>query len=310
MPRIPPIPGPACAPARGAAALALTALLLSTGACSTAPFQADATAPITQKIRFLLSFDDGPSTLPESNPTAAVLATLADNGVQRDIKAVFFIQTRNQKGGGSEYGKQLIRRTLDAGHVIGLHSGTARGHVRHTKMAAEELQQSLLDGTADIRLLGGGTPLLVRPPVWSYNPATLALYERNRLSMLMSDVRARDGVPAFTFAVRRRSIVRSDLNALRARIARDELPLVDGVVPVIVTFHDTNASTAGHLEKYLRILVEEAARAGLPLADRPFYDNPAELAGAALARAVRSTPAPIHTAAAVKPGGKTSLSAD
>ncbi len=50
----------------------------------------DAQAP----VRFLLTFDDGPSASSLWNPSATVLDSLKDNPVQPDIKAVFFVQTR------------------------------------------------------------------------------------------------------------------------------------------------------------------------------------------------------------------------
>lgn len=37
--------------------------------------------------------------------------------------------------------------------MLGLHSGTARGHERHTKMTLEELKRSLIDGRDDLRAI-------------------------------------------------------------------------------------------------------------------------------------------------------------
>jgi peptidoglycan/xylan/chitin deacetylase (PgdA/CDA1 family) len=45
-------------------------------------------------IRFLLTFDDGPSASSFWNPSETVLDSLARNSLQPDIKAVFFVQTR------------------------------------------------------------------------------------------------------------------------------------------------------------------------------------------------------------------------
>jgi hypothetical protein len=60
-----------------------------------------------------------------------------------------------------------------------------------------------------------------------------------------------------------------------------------------VTFHDPNLFTAGHFSEYLHILTEGAARAGLTLAAKPFYDAPAALSKTALLRAVAPAPARI-----------------
>ena len=42
---------------------------------------------------------------------------------------------------------------------------------------------------------------------------------------------------------------------------------------MVITFHDTNDFTASHMDEYLRILVEESARVGLPVAQQPFYSD-------------------------------------
>jgi hypothetical protein len=72
----------------------------------------------------------------------------------------------------------------------------------------------------------------------------------------------------------------------RKRLLRREIPSVEGVAPIIVTFHDTNAYTAGHLSEYLELLVAEAGRAGLSLDHKPYYDEAPEMVRAAFQRAV------------------------
>ena len=44
-------------------------------------------------------------------------------------------------------------------------------------------------------------------------------------------------------------------------------------MPVVITFHDTNDSTASHMQEYFEILVEESRRVGLPLTPEPFYNE-------------------------------------
>ena len=237
------------------------------------------------KSRFLLTFDDGPDGRRSSNLTVHILEDLARNSVQQNLKAIFFVQTRNPDGGGSEYGRTLLQREYAEGHIVALHSGTERGHVSHIWMSSRELDESLRDGVEDIKRITGQNPLLVRPPYWWFNPDTLAHYERLGLHMILSDVKAYDGVN-WGMHIFRRANIEWQLTTIRERLALNRLPVVAGIVPIIVTFHDTNEFTAGHLEEYLRILVEEAWKAGLPMDDKPFYDDSTELMYAALQRAI------------------------
>ena len=56
-------------------------------------------------IRFLLTFDDGPSASSFWNPTITILDSLATNPVQPNLKAVFFVQT----------GAPLMKNCTEAG---------------------------------------------------------------------------------------------------------------------------------------------------------------------------------------------------
>ena len=91
-------------------------------------------------VRFLMTFDDGPSAVPKDNPTQSILDQLANNAVQPNIKAVFFVQTRNRNGGGTAIGQALMRREHAEGDVIALHSGSPRGHINHTQMPWPEFE--------------------------------------------------------------------------------------------------------------------------------------------------------------------------
>jgi peptidoglycan/xylan/chitin deacetylase (PgdA/CDA1 family) len=246
----------------------------------------DASSPPVRPVRFLLTFDDGPSLWRPYNPTTVVLDTLAKNSVQPQIKALFFVQTRSPSAGGSVLGQQLLQRVRDEGHVLALHSGSARGHKNHRRLPPAELDQSLRDGIADIHALWGRDPTLVRPPYWSYDARTQAAYRACGLNMLLSDISARDGkIWGWHISLRRRSHFRSSLERVRREIELDRLPVVDGVVPVVITFHDTNDFTASHMDEYLRILIEESARVGLPVARAPFYSDGANVERIAVLRA-------------------------
>jgi peptidoglycan/xylan/chitin deacetylase (PgdA/CDA1 family) len=130
--------------------------------------------PDVPALRFLLTFDDGPSIRSAPNPTEQVLDTLARNPLQPGIKAVFFVQTRAVNGGGTPEGRALIRRELALGHVLGFHTATP-GHSNHLGMRTEQLRASLQLGLADHAELGAA-PRVVRPPMWAYDDRTLATY--------------------------------------------------------------------------------------------------------------------------------------
>ncbi len=264
--------------------LALSVVLSS---CQSPPARDSApAAAVPHPARFVLTFDDGPSLQQPYNPTTAILDQLASNSVQLGIKAVFFVQTRSPTAGGTPRGQELLRRTRDEGHVIALHSGSARGHKNHRWLSPVELDQSLNDGAADIRALTGHDPTLVRPPYWQYDARTQSVYQAHGLAMLLTDISARDGkIWGWHISLRRRSHFHSKLAEVRRAIQEDRLPVVDGVVPVVVTFHDTNDFTASHMQEYLEILVEESRRVGLPLAPEPFYNAAASVERVARLRA-------------------------
>lgn len=237
-------------------------------------------------VRFLLTFDDGPSGFTGYNPTRAVLDTLAANPTEPGIKAVFFVQTRARGGAATALGQALLRSTVAAGHVLGLHSGSVHGHLDHVRLPPQELERTLVDGVADLVALTGHHPRLVRPPFWRWDERTLAAYRAHGLAMLLTDLNARDGkIYGWTISLRRRSHLRSGLAQVREYGVGGQLPVLDGVLPIIVALHDTNTYTASHLSEYLQILLEEAAKVGLQPADPPFYNDAGEIERIALARA-------------------------
>jgi peptidoglycan/xylan/chitin deacetylase (PgdA/CDA1 family) len=244
----------------------LAAGLLLSATAATGP----SGAPV---VRFLLSFDDGPSAVPVANPTRAILDRLADNPVQPGIKAVFFVQTRNRGGGGTDIGRALLERMHVEGHVLALHSGTPRGHINHTRMPLDELTASLAQGTADLRRITGRVPRYIRPPYWAYNLDTLARYRAQGLGMLLDDVAFGDGkIHGYSSNRRTAALVHAELSRVAAAIHAGLVPALDGVYPVVVTLHDTNPATARDLDRYLAKLVRGAAVVGLVVAERPFYD--------------------------------------
>ena len=270
--------------------LAAIAVVTGLAGCIAAPIEM---TPQTEQrlrgqapIRFLLTFDDGPSASSFWNPSMTVLDSLASNPVQPNIKAVFFVQTQASRAGGSEIGHQVMRREQAEGQILGFHTATP-GHSNHRSLDDVELEQSLSNGTADIAAITGTPPTLVRPPFWNYDKRTFAAYQRHGLQVLLTDLSANDGkIWGFNASPRRRANMLRQLSVVRERIALGELPTVDGVIPVVVTFHDLNRYTARHAREYLQILIDSANTTGLKLAQKPFYDDKAELQRAAMARTV------------------------
>lgn len=281
-----------------AALLGAFAIAVGLGGCISAPIEL--TAQTQQRlqaqppIRFLLTFDDGPSASSLFNPTESVLDDLAHNPLLPGIKAVFFLQTRAPRAGGSEIGRALMAREHADGHLLGFHTATP-WHSNHRSLNPQQLEQSLSDGTGDLAAITGAPPSLLRPPFWNYDKRTFAAYQRHGLHVLLTDLSANDGkVWGITASPRRRANLLRQLSEVREQIAAGALPEVDGVIPVVVTFHDLNRYTARHLQEYLQILMDSARATGVTTAAKPFYDDTAQLQRAAMARTVRNSRQSVH----------------
>ncbi|MFJ7311611.1 polysaccharide deacetylase family protein [Pseudomonas sp. NPDC098747] len=269
------------------------AIALVLAGCIAAPIELTAQTETRLKtqapVRFLLTFDDGPSASSFWNPSVTVLDSLKDNPVQPGIKAVFFVQTRSPRAGNSEIGRGIMRREFEEGHVLGFHTAT-HWHTNHRSLDPKQLEESLINGSADIAAIIGAPPTLLRPPFWNYDKRTFAAYQQHGLQVLLTDLSANDGkIWGFNASPRRRANMLQQLSQVRERIALGEFPTVDGVIPVVVTFHDLNRYTARHMREYLQILLDSAAATGVRLAPKPFYDDRAALEKAALARTVQQS---------------------
>ncbi len=243
--------------------------------------------PEPAPIRFLLTFDDGPSGAKYRNATKLVLDTVANNAIQPGIKAIFFIQTRAVRGGGTDIGRALLTRELEEGHLLAFHTSTPH-HSNHRLLSPEQFEISLSNGVADLTEVAGVAPRLVRPPFWNFDARTLSEYHRHGLQMLLTDLSANDGVIwGVNWSWHKHSNLLKQLGATRQQWLQGQLPVVEGSTPIIVTFHDVNNYTARNIETYLKILLQVADELEMSLAENPFYDNRADLERAAIARVVR-----------------------
>jgi peptidoglycan/xylan/chitin deacetylase (PgdA/CDA1 family) len=234
----------------------------------------------------LLTFDDGPSAAVKRNSTEKILDTLAKNSTQPGIKAIFFVQTRAVRGGGTELGRLLLKREQDEGHLLALHTATPH-HSNHRFLPQDRFELSLKNGTADLVEVSGVAPSLVRPPFWNYDARTLNEYHRNGLQMLLTDLSANDGkIWGVNWSWRKYSNFQKQLEIVRKKWLEGNLPVVEGETPIVVTFHDVNRYTANNIDVYLKILLQVANELDLPLAKKAFYDNRGELERAAAARVV------------------------
>lgn len=256
--------------------------------CSTGqqnPSSRESQLPITP-IRFLLTFDDGPSGATRDNPTQQILDVLINNQIQPGIKAIFFVQTRAARGGGTEVGQGLLRRANAEGHLLAFHTATRR-HDNHRFLEPAILESSLQIGIQDLIAVSGIAPRLVRPPFWSYNDSTLSSYHRHGLHMLLTDLSANDGkIHGVNWSWRKRSNLLHQLRRVKSELIDGRIARVDGNIPIVVTFHDVNSYTARNMEVYLRLLLDVARELQLPVANKPFYNDRAQLEKAALARRV------------------------
>jgi len=240
-------------------------------------------------IRFLLTFDDGPSIRKPYNPTLAIMHQLATNDVQPGAKAMFFVQTGHPRGGGTPEGRDVMRALAAEGHILGIHSVSHRGHVDHRKVPPAELVASLKEAKTILRQITGSDPVFVRPPFGARNLTTQTIYDELGLHMLLGDIRARDGlIYGYKSSLFRRVHIRNSLIEILENTWRNGKP--GEPLAVIMNFHDVNPYTAQHMTEYLHILVDEARRVGFTVPDKPFFDGPQTLAGVALSRCIPLPP--------------------
>lgn len=242
----------------------------------------------TPKARLLLTFDDGPSTRTPDSPTEQILDVLADNVVQDGIKAIFFVQTRLDDPNSGELTQSLLQRESNEGHVLAIHSGTLEQHSDHRGLDDSELDTFLVNTKTILREITGLAAQLVRPPYWAFDDRTLSAYTASDLHMLLTDVSVSDGKSwGYRANPRRRNVLKKQMLRVHTRIEAGEIPVLDGLLPIIITFHDTNTWTAAHMREYLSLLVSSAREAGIALDEQPFYASREQLEQAAVQRSMQ-----------------------
>lgn len=238
--------------------------------------------------RILLSFDDGPSTRQKKNPTVIILDVLAQNTVQNGIKVIFFTRTRLGPDKKGELTRTLLQREHDEGHVLAVHDGTLSGLRTHRSLKGTKLDTFLAESRDQLQPFTGHKPELVRPPLWAFDQRTLNAYQANDLHMLLTDVSVGDGKSwGYRANPRRRSHLLKEMKEVEERISAGDIPVVDGLIPIIVTFHDTNTWTAKHMNEYLEILVDSANKAGIRLDTQAYYADAADVRKAAMERSLQ-----------------------
>lgn len=223
-------------------------------------------------IEVVLSFDDGPhAASPESgrNYTQTAFAALKGNLLQKDIKAVFFVQTHAPGRGATPIGQDMISMLAEGGHVIGIHTGSKADHASHRARAtaaaydvdgnrvldaadgANGLESDMIRAKARLKKLTGRECLYVRPTYGERNRTVRGAYRRQSLKMILWDIDSADntGSPSvdgvnFNLYEGMRRCVNADLKQ------------------IIILFHDINSRTALNLEEYLGNICISARKLG------------------------------------------------
>lgn len=228
-------------------------------------------APAAKKdmVEVVLTFDDGPHAgvlAHGKNYTQRVFRTLRNNILQKDIKAVFFIQTHAPARGGARIGRYVIAMLARGGHVVGIHTGSTADHANHRTRAvaapydvngngvrdaadgSNGLESDMIRAKARIRELTGSVPLYVRPTYGERNNTVLAVYRRQNLKMILWDIVSGDS---------------PSVDAVNLNIDKGmQRCIAAGKKQMVILFHDINFTTAFNLEEYLGNICISARKLG------------------------------------------------
>lgn len=118
----------------------------------------------------LLTFDDVPRPLPESNAPKIAEALAAE-----DVHAMFFV---NGMYLDEERGQKIVRDLAKAGHMIGNHT---EGHADVTNLTEEELRWQIETTDDKIKEAGGGETRFFRPPFGSSSEVMYQLMDEKKM---------------------------------------------------------------------------------------------------------------------------------
>ena len=121
----------------------------------------------------LLTFDDVPRPLPESN-APEIADALAAEGVQ----AMFFV---NGMYLDEERGQKIVHDLAKAGHMIGNHT---EGHADVTDLTEDELRWQIETTDDKIRAAGGGETRFFRPPFGSSSEVMYQLMDEKKMQAM------------------------------------------------------------------------------------------------------------------------------
>jgi len=223
-------------------------------------------------IEVVLTFDDGPHAAPPvhgRNHTLKVFHNLKNNVVQANIKAVFFIQTHAPGRGATPIGQSIIAMLAQAGHIIGIHTGSTADHASHRTRAivapydvnrngvldtadgTNGLESDMIRAKARIRKLTGSESLYVRPTYGERNRTVRAVYRRQHLKMILWDIDSADNIGSPSVDVVNFNIDKGMRRCVAA-----------GKKQIVILFHDINSRTALNLEEYLGNICISARKLG------------------------------------------------
>jgi peptidoglycan/xylan/chitin deacetylase (PgdA/CDA1 family) len=232
-------------------------------------------------VRVLLTFDDGPDGDEDfsDNSTLQILNKLKNNSIQPGIKAVFFTLTHGPQWGGSTRGVTLLQQEKSEGHVVAIHAGgigcPKKWHAINalhpdrvccpaypvgkkgipqaagTPMGRSALESDMVAGIRRLKNLFGKdyNPQFVRPPTYIHNEDCFGAYNSDivkkelagseGLKLALTDVTGDYGGPWVWPWIKGK--------------VRDEtqIALNNGITDIVVTWHDSNNTTADILEKLI-----------------------------------------------------------
>ncbi|MEZ4362369.1 MAG: polysaccharide deacetylase family protein [Kofleriaceae bacterium] len=178
------------------------------------------------------TFDDGP----DPHTTPMVLDALA----RYEIPATFFVVNRHLQGRRGEAGREVLRRTLAEGHMIGGHTAN---HARLRTANAEVLRLEIDESVTFLEATAGVRVSLFRPPYGVLGPTAA---ERLR-ELGLTDIR---------WSIDPQDFDNKDADWLRHKVLSDITRERGGVV----LLHDTKRVTAGVIDKIFADLERENCR--------------------------------------------------